>query len=178
MSEPVTNTAKTGLKQRAVHEFKHYIVVSGYLALLFGAVAVYSNLTIQNCGGTEERFTLTFVLIKALVLGKVILLGEMVHLGQNLKRSPIYQRILFKTLLFGLLLIAFHFVEELVRSAVHHEQIMMVIRQTNLSLLGARSIIVLIAMIPLFAFQEIDAALGNSRLRTLLLEQHHSTDTR
>ena len=167
----VAAAAKPGFKQRAAHEFKQYLIISAYLAILFGAMIVYTNL-INRHNDVDTPLTFGFALINALVLGKVILVGEMLHLGRRFERHPLYQSILIKSLLFGLLLFAFHIVEEVVKRLIHHEPAGTVLHETNLEVLGARSIIVLVALVPLFMFREIDRVLGESRLRTLLLQRH------
>jgi hypothetical protein len=171
-NEELTNAAKPSLKERATHELRQYLIISAYLAVLFGSVAIYTNLLIRHHGIEDSPLTLTFILIKALVLGKVILVGEMVRLGRRVERLPLYQSIVVKSLLFGLLIFLFHIIEEFVRSIFNREGTSAVLHESTLETLAARSIVVIVALIPLFAYREIDRVLGESRLRAMLFKRH------
>lgn len=160
------NPARPGLKQRAVEEFKDYAGVSAYLAVLFCAIAAYT-LLIARQYDEDIPLTFTFALFNAVVLGKVILIGKMMHLGRRYEARPLYQTVLVKSVLFGLLIFAFHLFEEFVKRLIHHEPAGTALEQFSLEQLAARSIIILLALIPLFAFRELDRILGGSRLRTL-----------
>ena len=171
-SDSIATPAKPGLKERAAHEFKQYAIISAYLAVLFSAVAAYTMLLNRHNDVEDASLTIGFALINALVLGKVILIGEMMGLGKRAEGQPLYQSILIKSVLFGVLIFAFHIVEEVVKRIIHHEPAGTVLHETSLELLAARSIIVLVALVPLFAWREIDRALGDTKLWNLLRQSH------
>jgi Na+-driven multidrug efflux pump len=120
-------------------------------------------------GTTTLNFT--FALINALVIGKIILIGQMFHLGRRAETLPVYQSALLKSLLFGILIFLFHLVEEFIKRIIHHEPAGAVLERLDVEQLVARSIIVLVALVPLFAFRELSRVLGQSRLRTLLTQR-------
>ena len=115
----MTAPAKPGFKKRAENELKDYLLVSGYLAVLFCAVAAYTQLLLRQYGETST-LNYTFALINALVIGKVILIGDMMHIGRRAETRPLYQTVILKSLPFGLFIFAFHLLEEFIKRLIHH----------------------------------------------------------
>ena len=100
----------TGLKQKAVHEFKEMTIVTAYLAFFFCALATYTMLLV---GKSElAYFNYGFAVVNALVVAKVILIGEAAHLGKKYEDKPLIYSCVYKAFLCTLLVFAFHFVEE------------------------------------------------------------------
>jgi drug/metabolite transporter (DMT)-like permease len=159
-------TPKPTFRQRATHELKDYLIMSGYLAVLFCAISAYTQLLLSKYD-VDSELTFTFALINALVIGKVILLGEMMHLGRRIEARPLYQFVLLKSILFTLLVFAFHLVEEVIKRIYHHLPNGTVLHKLDLEKITASSIIILCAFIPLFAFRELGRALGPGRLSAL-----------
>lgn len=157
-------------KQRLVHELTDYFAVSAYLAVLFCAIAAYTMLLARHYDDASP-LNFTFALINALVIGKVILLGQMMHLGHRTEALPLYQSVLLKSLLFGILIFVFHLIEEFIKRVIHHEPAGAALERLDLEQLAARSIIVLIALVPLFAFRELSRVLGESRLHALFTQR-------
>ncbi|WP_035349403.1 hypothetical protein [Edaphobacter aggregans] len=165
-----TASAAPGFKQRAAHELKDFAIVSAYLAVLFCAVITYTNLLVQRY---DDPATLnyTFAIINALVIGKVILIGEMMHLGKSAESRPLYQSVLLKSLVFALFVFAFHILEEFIKRLIHHKPAGTVLHEMEWDQLIARSIIILCAFLPLFAFRELRRVLGEEKLYDLFT--HH-----
>ncbi len=161
--------ARPSRTQRITHELKDYFAISAYLAVLFCAMAAYTMLLARQFDDVSP-LNFTFALINALVIGKVILLGEMLHLGRRAETLPLYQSALIKALLFGILIFLFHLIEEFIKRLIHHEPTGTVLERLDLEQLAARSIIILIALVPLFAFRELSRVLGESRLHALFTQ--------
>ncbi len=115
----------------------------------------------------------TFAIINALVIAKVILIGQMVRIGRHAETRPLYQSVLLKSLIFGMLVFLFHLLEEFVKRLYHHLPAGTVLREMDYEVLLARSIIVLCAFIPLFAFRELRRVLGEEKLHTLFFTRAH-----
>jgi len=167
---PGTISDKPSRKQRITHELKDYLAITIYLAVLFSAIAAYTMLLARRYDDTSP-LNFTFALINALVIGKIILIGEMMHLGRRTETLPLYQTALVKSLLFGILIFLFHLVEEFIKRLIHHEPAGSVLHRLDLEQLLGRSIIVLIALVPLFAFRELSRVLGPSRLQALFTQR-------
>jgi Ni/Fe-hydrogenase subunit HybB-like protein len=170
MTSPSTTPAKPGFKKRAENELKDYALVSGYLAVLFCAVAAYTQLLLRKYG-ESSTLNYTFAIINALVIGKVILIGDMMHLGRRAETRPLYQTVIFKSLAFGLFIFAFHLVEEFIKRLIHHEPAGTVLHQIELTQLISRAIVILCALFPLFAFRELPRYLGEGKLHEIFFSR-------
>jgi hypothetical protein len=159
------NPQKTSLKQKAAHEFKEIAIVFVYLAFFFCALATYSMLLLDKFD--ISYFNYGAALINALVITKVILIGEAVHVGTRLEARPLVYSALYKAFLYGLLVFAFHILEEMIKRLIHGKDIVGAFREIRLDDLLARSVIVFCTFIPLFAFREVGRVLGQDRFRAL-----------
>jgi hypothetical protein len=160
--------AAPSFKQKAAREFKEYLWISAYLAFFFCALSTYTTVLLRRFDVNEDYLNYGFAIINALVIGKVILVAQMVHLGRGYEAKPLYQTVLYKSLVFGVVVFAFHFVEEFVKRVIHGKPFGAVWLETRWEDLVARSIIVFCAFIPLFGFMELRRVLGEERLYLLL----------
>jgi hypothetical protein len=167
-SQGLKDPSAPSFKEKAKREFKNYIVISLYLAFFFCALSTYSTLLLRKYN--VEYLNYTFALINALVIGKVILIGEMAHLGRRWEKKPLYLSVLFKTFVFGLLVFAFHILEELVKRVIHHEPSGTILHNLKSEETIARTIVILCAFVPLFAFREVGRVLGEERLHALFFK--------
>ena len=155
-------------KRKARHEFIDFIIIALYLAFFFCALSTYAMLLLKKYEIGYLNYTLA--VINALIIAKVILVGEMAHLGRGVENRPLYQSILFKALFFGLLVFAFHLIEEFVKRLIHGEASGTVLHGIHFDDLLSRSLVVFCAFLPLFGFREIRRVLGEDKLYALLLK--------
>jgi len=170
MTSPTSAAAKPGFKQRATHELKDYAFVSGYLAILFCAVATYTMLLLRKYG-ESSTLNYTFAIINALVIGKVILIGDMMHIGRRAESRPLYQTVIFKSIAFGLFVFAFHLLKEFIKRLIHHEPAGTVLHQIELTQLISRAIVILCALFPLSASRELPRYLGEGKLHGIFFSR-------
>ncbi|WP_263367309.1 hypothetical protein [Edaphobacter bradus] len=161
--------AAPGLKERAVQEFKDYLIISLYLAFFFCALVAYTNLLMSKYDVTPLNYT--FGIFNALVIGKVICVGEMVNVAKHAEARPVYQSVLIKAVIFSLLVLAFHFVEEFVKRVIRGEPYGTVWHHLNPDQLIARSIIIFSTFIPLFAFMELRRVMGEEEFYALFVKR-------
>jgi hypothetical protein len=161
-----SNPQKSSLKEKAAHEFKEIAVVFLYLAFFFCALATYSTLLLGKFH--ISYFAYGTALINALVITKVILIGEAIHVGNKYEHKPLFYSAVYKALLFSLLVLAFHFLEEIIKRLVHGKDIAGAFHDIRLDELLARSVVVFCTFIPLFGFREMRRVLGDDKFRTLL----------
>ena len=162
--------ASPSFKQKATKELKEYIAVSFYLGFFFCAIVTYSILLLRKYDVGHDALNYTFAIINALVIGKVILIGRMAKLGKRTEGRPLYQSVLFKSVLFGVLVFLFHLLEEFVKRLIHGEPSGTVLHNINFEDLIGRSILVFCAFIPLFAFMELRRVLGEEKLHNLFFK--------
>ena len=73
----------------------------------------------------------------------------------------------YKALLFVILVVAFHLVEELVKRFVHTGHFAGAFSQTHMNDLIGRGVVVFCTFLPLFAFREARRVLGEERFKEL-----------
>jgi hypothetical protein len=165
---------KATIKQKATHELVEFAGISLYLGFFFCAVATYSMLLLNQF--QVSYFTYGLALINALVIAKVILIGEYAHVGRRHEDKPLFQSALYKAFLFGLLVFAFHLIEEVIKSLVHGESMATSAHEVHLDELLARTVVVFCTFIPLFAFRELRRVLGEDKFRDLFFRAGAAAD--
>jgi hypothetical protein len=169
MTEYPATTAKPGMKQKAAHELKEFVMISLYLGLLFCTLTTYTMLLLRKYDASYLSYT--FAIINALIIAKVILIGEMAHLGRRSEARPLYQTVIYKAFLYSLLVLAFHFLEEFIKRIIHHRPFGAVLREIDYNDISAKTIVIFCVFIPLFCFTELRRILGYQTLHSLF----HST---
>lgn len=159
------NAKKAELKQKAKHEFVELGIIFFYLAFFFCALATYTQLLLDKYH--IAYFAYGAALINALVVAKVILIGEYAHLGAKHESKAIIYSALYKAFLFGVLVMIFHFVEELVKRLVRGHDIAGAFRDIRMDELLARSLVIFCAFIPLFAYRELRRVIGDEAFKDL-----------
>ncbi len=168
------NPPTPSLKQKAIHEFQDYVVISLYPAFFFCALVTYTMLVLK--GHNDSSLSYAFALINALVMGKVILIGEMTRFGRELEHRPLYQSAVYKAFMFCLLVLAFHFIEEFIKRLIHGGAPGSVLREIRIDDLIGRSIVVFCTFIPLFAFRELRRALAEDKFHALVFRSRVACD--
>ena len=160
------NSAHADLKQKAKHELREMLEVSGYLAFVFFSLAVYDMLLLRQY--QIESWNFAFALINALVITKVIMIGEYAKLGRRHENKPLLVSAIWKAFIFGLLVYAFHIVEEAIKRLIHGQDLLTIPREIHWDQLAARSVVVFCIFVPLFGFREIRRVMGEDKFRTLV----------
>lgn len=156
-----TGAQKESLKIRAVAEARKVAIVTLYLWFLFALFGIYKRVLLQEHG--ISAWNQGFAIINALVFAKVILIGQALNVGHRLRGQALVWIVLGKSLLFALLLIAFHIAEEAVRAWFNGLPLATAIADfgggTALGL-AVYAAIFFVALTPFFAFQEVARVLG------------------
>jgi hypothetical protein len=174
----VANTAdgggKKSLEERAISELKEYAVITAYLWLLFALFSLHKEL-VQGLDISPWRQG--FAIVNALIFGKVILIGQALEVGKVLERRALVWGVLGKSLMFAILLLAFHLVEEAIRAWFEGKPLSEAFADLGRTLPGLLSYaaIFFVALIPFFAFREAGRKLGSRALWNLFL---HSGEKR
>ena len=119
-----------------------------------------------------------FALIKALVLAKVILLGQYVRFAKVFDDRPLIISTLYKVILFSLFALAFEVLEHVIGGFLHGKDLRGVFQEMmseGWAELLARTLVMLVAFVPLFAFTETARVLGEGKLRELFLQKRRVT---
>jgi hypothetical protein len=165
---------KKSLKERAVSELEKYAVITVYLWLLFAVFSLHKQL-IQGHG--ISLWQQGFAIVNALIFGKVILIGDALKVGKGLERRALVWVVLGKSLIFAMLLLAFHIVEEVIRAWFGSRPLSEAFADFGGTLPGLLTTVAIffVALIPFFAFREAARILGDGALWNLFF---HSGEKR
>jgi hypothetical protein len=160
--------AKATLQKRATSELKEFVILTVYLYITLGAVILLKTATLHSHGIDSALWGVAIV--KALLLAKFMLIGRAMKIGEGRTTGPLIWPTLYKALAFLILLVILIILEEIVVGLFHHRSI-----ATSLSELAgprleetlAGILIVLLVLIPYFAFHVLDDVLGEGTLRRM-----------
>ena len=159
------------LKQKAIHEFKNYLVISLYLWVVFGMLVLYKSVVLASVGHRRVDFPAHgFALINALVLAKFMLVARAFHLGEHADDAPLIYPTLLKSALFAVVLGCFKVLEEVVVGSFHGKSFSESIADIGGGTLAGILILVAILfvmLIPFFAVGELNRILPQDKLRRL-----------
>ncbi len=159
----------SSIKHRLMEELRTYIIISFYLWVCFSALVLYKTAVLR--AEDIQYLHLGTAAVKALILGKFILIGKAMKVGTKIKPDILLYTIAWKSLATLLLLLVFTILEELTVGLVHGQATAEIITEY----LGrgwlqhlAPSVVMLLVLIPMISFEEIDHALGKGTLKRML----------
>ena len=161
---PTETNAHATLQQRATHEIKEFLILTVYLYITLGAVIVMKT-AVLHTEGIEFMFW-GVAIVKAAVLAKFMLVGNAMKIGQGYT-GPLIWPTLHKAFAFLLLLVILTIIEEVVVGLFHHQSIAASLGDlvgSRLEETLAGYLIMLLVLIPYFAFRVLGEALGEGRL--------------
>ena len=166
------STNANSIGQRLKHEIREYLIISLYLWVCFSTLLFYESAILQ--AENVKLGLLGSAAFKALILGKFILIGQAINIGGRINPGMLLQRIAWKSVAMLLLLSVFKMIEELVVGMTHGHSATQVI--TEFMARGwmqniAPGVVMLLVLIPLIAYEELDKALGKGSLRRMLFER-------
>ena len=156
------------LKAGAVDETKKLLGVFLYLWILLTLFSLHEALIFNEDVLTYQQ---GFALINALALAKIVVVGQSLHVGDRLRNKPLVYPIVFKAATFAVLLLVFHVVEETLIGVWRGKRVAESIPTIGDGTLQATimtAIILFVALIPFFAFLELEQAIGPKELHSLL----------
>jgi hypothetical protein len=157
------------VRAKVLAELIELLKISAYIYVCLVALLLYSASidAVQKVSFAHAGYAV----VKALVLGKFILMGHWLNLGEH-SRSRLIYSVLYQALALWMLLIVLLVLEEAVVALLHGHSpaaALSELRQSSLLRLLARSLVLLLALLPYVAYRQLDAFLGRGRLRTIFL---------
>lgn len=162
------STAPT-ITQRAIREFRSFLVLFLYLWVLFG-LFVLNEAIIARQHGIEVTLQ-GIALLNAFVLAKVMLVIEKLELARWLRGMPSIVTILYEAAVCAVLFLCFHFVERLVVETLKGSSASAGdVSVGGGGLLGVLivGVILFVSLLPFFAFKNVTIAIGDERMRQIL----------
>lgn len=169
--------AKTTLHERATHELKEFVVLVVYLYITLGAVILMKMAVLHTQGIEVAPWGLAIV--KALLLAKFILVGRAMKIGERATTRPLIWPTLYRSGAFLVLLVILTIIEEAVVGLFHHQSIAASLSE----LAGPRLeetvvgiLIVLLVLVPYFAFRVLGEEIGEDRLVRMFFVERKPTE--
>ena len=156
------------LKTGAIDETKKLFGVFVYLWILLTLFSLHKAFIFNEDILTYQQ---GFALINAFALAKIVLVGQSLHVGDRLRNKPLIYPILFKAAIFAVILLCFHVIEETLIGVWHGKaaaESVPTIGDGTLQAILMAGIIMFVALIPFFAFMELERAIGPEELHALL----------
>jgi hypothetical protein len=157
---------KATLPQRARSEFKELAILTAYLYVTLGTVIVMKTAVLHSYGIHSVLWGVAIV--KALLLAKFMLIGRAMKLGERHTSGPLILPTLYKASAFLVLLMTL--LEQVVVGLFHHQSVAASLGQLGGPRLPetiAGILVVLLVLIPYFAFHVLDEQLGEGTLRRM-----------
>lgn len=168
---------QSSLKEKVVHESEEFLGIFFYLALFLEVFAAYRMLLLREYQINYVSYV--GALITALVLAKIIMIGEYAGFGKRHEHRRLFVSTIYKALVFGLLAVAFHIVEEIVKALIHHKPMTTAFEPlrepSGIFVLLTHALILFCAFIPFFAIREIRRVLGGRQLYDLFFEEESTS---
>ena len=167
--ESVSIPQPRNLKERAFEEFKRFVAIFVYLWVVFGLLSIHKSLVLSQLHLDYEEHA--FAIINAFVFAKVLLVGEELHLGRRFQNRPLIYPVLYKCLVFSVVLIFFHAIESIAVGMWHGNTLAASIPPLlgwNPKGLLAVGFSCFVLLIPFFGFREMARVLGRREMRNLL----------
>jgi len=163
------------LKEKAIEEFKQFIIIFVYLWAVFGLMSIHKSFVLaQRHLDYGEH---AFAVVNALVFAKVVLVAEALGLGERFRDKPLIYPVMYKCFLFTLVVIGFHMIEIASVGLWHHNTIANSLAVEGLgSLKGILSVGIMsfVLLLPFFLFRELGRVVGHKELWDLILKDRQS----
>jgi hypothetical protein len=156
------------LRQRVEHELREFVVLTLYLYICLGSVIMMKVAVLHSVG--IEMAPWGIAIVKAMVIAKFMMIGFAVKFGEGNSTAPLIWPTLKMAFAFVGLLIVLTLVEEIVVGLFHHQSVAaslgdLVGRRLEETLAGY--VIMLLILIPFFAFRVLSDTLGDGRLERI-----------
>ncbi len=170
--------AAKSVGRRIIDEVKEFLVIAAYLYICFTALAYLKATILQAHGIAFAPFG--FAAVKALICAKFMSVGHAVHLGERYKNRALIWPTLYRSLVFVVLLLVLNALEEIVTGIIHHRALLDSLSSVGggtLDQLIATSFVVLLILIPFFAFRTLGEVVGEDNLVQVFFHRRHPADT-
>ena len=158
-------SSKEPIGKKITDEFIEFAVIAAYLYICFTALLFLKASILKAEGIPFAPFG--FAAVKALICAKFASLGQALHIGERFKNLPLVWPTLYRSLAFLLLLLVLNVIEDVVAGLIHDRRI-----ADSLAELGggtpsqmiATVFVMLLILIPFFAFRVLGEAVGERNL--------------
>lgn len=164
------------IRYHVANEVRDYLFISFYLWICFSALIIFETSVLR--AENLPFLPLGTALIKALIIGKFILIGKAIQTGAKIKPKVLLHKIVWRALTLLMVLIFFTAIEDLAVGLFHgHSAAAILTESIDHSWLQklAPCAIMLLVLIPLITFEEVDQILGKGSLKRILFDASESS---
>ena len=167
MTAELSSHPQARLFWRVIDEGRRVFVIFLYLWALFSLFELHKWTVVKDGSIVSGQI---LAIVNAFVFAKVLFLTERFGFVESFHDRPLIQPVLFKSAACTIVLICFHFIEEIGIGMLKGKSIEASIPSVGgggLSGTIAVAVIMFIVLIPFFAFRELSLAIGKDRMREL-----------
>ena len=168
-------------KQKIVGELHELFIDAFYLALFLCAFTAYRALITGELLHTPVYLHFGTAIITALIMAKIIMVGGWLNLGGKSKKEQLLiVRTVYRSVIYSGFVVVFAIVEKVVERLFHGQSISETLRSVahlGWDELVARAIVILLALIPFFAFRELADREGRASVYELFFHRTSSGAT-
>jgi len=165
------SAAKVPLHERALEEFRELLILTVYLYICLGAMMLQKTVVLRDAGISFDMWGIA--LIKALLLAKFMLVGRAFHLGQQrYKYEALIWPTLYQSVLTLILLLVLTTIEEVLVGLIHKRALadsLAHVAGPSLLQVAANCLLILLILVPYFAFRNLGEVFGERTLVRLFL---------
>jgi hypothetical protein len=164
-----TAPPKLTFKERAVAELKKFAGAFVYLWVVFTVLLLHEWIVLS-----DHHVGFTFyglATLNAIALAKIMIVAEHFRFAERLKERPLVYPIAYKTMAFTTLLLVAYVLEMMLFGLIGGHGFLASVPALGGSVLGTMALwfIFCVALMPYFAFKELERAVGPDMIRKLLL---------
>lgn len=155
----------TLLPARTIEHLQEFFILGSYLCVCFVALSYLKAVILQSYGIPYAPFG--FAVLKALICAKFMVIGRALRIGERFEDRPLIWRTMYNSLVFMLLLVFLNALEEILKALWHGRTLadsLVEVAGGRLHQVIAVSVIMLLILIPFFAFRSLGEAIGERRL--------------
>ena len=172
----MTTVKSGGFFEKAKAEIKSLLGIALYFWVLFTLFAFHKAILNHD---HDILVQLGIALINSKLMAKVVFLGEHTRLNKKFESKPLIYTILFKSFVFAIILFSFRVLEEILIGVWHGKTVYDALISDHPGVSDGSAMIVIamvctimfFALIPFFAYMEVEEALGPEMLRNLLFNK-------
>jgi len=168
--------SKAPFREKAIGELKEFAIVAVYLYVCFAALIYLKAAVLHGHGVVYTHLGLAA--IKAALCAKFMLVGRAFHIGDRFKKHPLIWPTLYRSFATVVLLLVLMAIEESVVGAIHGRGIsdsVAGIAGGTFEQTVAASVVVLLVLIPYFAFRSLGDVMDDKTLIRLFFQRRRET---
>ena len=166
---PMSDASRRHLKEKAEEEAKAFFPVFFYVWFLLAIFGLHKSIVLSQAHIIQHQ---GFAIAKALAFAKVLFIAERMGVGRRFDKEPLIAAVLFKSVVFALLLIGMDIVEE--KIIVHFWPTHADkdgLDFSNLRVLLSAGTLTFASLLPFFGLRELSGVIGEKALLNLFFQR-------